>query len=165
LASPSTDRGAHHGSAFGVDLRGDPRRRLRGRVPDARARAATRIPLGRDRRARDAPRPHAAARGRGAVSDSDPLAAPAAPVPGAPGPGAPGPAASAGAAVPGVRGIDLVRVESRALYIQALFSAERQQGPGFAFALLPVLRRVYTTAAERGRALARHMGSFGPHPV
>jgi len=96
------------------------------------------------------------------VSDSDPLAAPAAPVPGAPGPGAPGPA---GAAVPGVRGIDLVRVESRALYIQALFSAERQQGPGFAFALLPVLRRVYTTAAERGRALARHMGFFGTHPV
>jgi len=69
------------------------------------------------------------------------------------------------AAVPRLRGIDLARVASRSFYIQALFSAERQQGPGFAFALLPVIRRLYSSASERGRALARHMGFFGTHPV
>jgi len=65
----------------------------------------------------------------------------------------------------GLRGIDLARVASRSFYIQALFSAERQQGSGFAFALLPVIRRLYSGAAERGRALARNMGFFGTHPV
>ncbi|HMI30617.1 MAG TPA: PTS system mannose/fructose/sorbose family transporter subunit IID [Candidatus Limnocylindrales bacterium] len=64
-----------------------------------------------------------------------------------------------------LRPFDLAKVASRALYIQALFSAERQQGPGFAFALLPVIRRVYSGAEERGRALARHLGFFGTHPV
>jgi mannose/fructose/N-acetylgalactosamine-specific phosphotransferase system component IID len=63
------------------------------------------------------------------------------------------------------RAVDLAKVASRALYLQALFSAERQQGPGFAFALLPVIRRVYSGAEERGRALARHLGFFGTHPV
>ena len=76
-------------------------------------------------------------------------------------PGAPTPPAPA----PRLRGIDLARVASRSFYIQALFSAERQQGPGFAFALLPVIRRLYSSASERGRALARHMGFFGTHPV
>ncbi|HYR52658.1 MAG TPA: PTS system mannose/fructose/sorbose family transporter subunit IID [Candidatus Dormibacteraeota bacterium] len=93
------------------------------------------------------------------MTEFEPLPASALP-PITPPPGPPAPAA-----IPRVRGRDLMRVESRALYIQALFSAERQQGPGFAFALLPVLRRVYTTAGERGRALARHMGFFGTHPV
>jgi PTS system mannose-specific IID component len=66
---------------------------------------------------------------------------------------------------PRLRGMDLARVSSRSLYIQALFSQERQQGPGFAFALLPAFLRLYSTAAERGKAIARHMGFFGTHPV
>ena len=66
---------------------------------------------------------------------------------------------------PSLRAIDLARVASRALYLQALFSAERQQGPGFAFALLPVIRRLYSGVEARGRALARHLGFFGTHPV
>jgi PTS system mannose-specific IID component len=66
---------------------------------------------------------------------------------------------------PRLRGMDLAKVSSRALYIQALFSPERQQGPGFAFALVPAFLRLYSTAAERGRAIARHMGFFGTHPV
>ncbi len=66
---------------------------------------------------------------------------------------------------PRLRGMDLARVSSRAFYIQALFSSERQQGPGFAFALVPVFLRLYSGAAERGKAIARHMGFFGTHPV
>ena len=64
-----------------------------------------------------------------------------------------------------LRAFDLAKVASRAFYLQALFSAERQQGPGFAFALLPVIRRLYSGAEEQGRALARHLGFFGTHPV
>jgi|GEM_PF-1419029 len=64
-----------------------------------------------------------------------------------------------------LRGSDLAKMTSRSFYIQALFSPERQQGPGFAFALLPAIVRLYTGAEERGKALARHMGFFGTHPV
>ncbi len=64
-----------------------------------------------------------------------------------------------------LRGSDLAKVASRSLYIQALFSVERQQGPGFAFALLPVIRRLHRGAEERGKVLARHLGFFSTHPV
>ncbi len=64
-----------------------------------------------------------------------------------------------------VRPIDLAKTTSRSLYLQTLFTAERQQGPGFAFALLPVILRLYTTSEERGRALARHLSFFGTHPL
>jgi PTS system mannose-specific IID component len=77
----------------------------------------------------------------------------------------PQPAIAAPRAAPALRGLDLAKVASRSLYLQALFSAERQQGLGFAFALLPVIRRLYGGAAERGNALARHLGFFGTHPV
>jgi len=64
-----------------------------------------------------------------------------------------------------LRSSDLAKVTSRSFYLQALFSAQRQQGLGFAFALLPVIRRLYAGAEEQGRALARHLGFFGTHPV
>jgi PTS system mannose-specific IID component len=66
---------------------------------------------------------------------------------------------------PRLRAIDFARITSRSFYLQALFAAERQQGPGFAFALVPAMRRLYADALEQGRALARHMGFFGTHPV
>ncbi|MBI4365064.1 MAG: PTS system mannose/fructose/sorbose family transporter subunit IID [Candidatus Latescibacteria bacterium] len=66
---------------------------------------------------------------------------------------------------PSLRGADLAKVTSRSLYLQALFTSERQQGPGFAFALLPVIRRLYPGSEDRGRALGRHLGFFGTHPV
>jgi mannose/fructose/N-acetylgalactosamine-specific phosphotransferase system component IID len=69
------------------------------------------------------------------------------------------------AQVPRLRGLDFARMTSRSFYLQALFAPERQQGPGFAFALLPALRRLYSSARERGVALARHTGFFGTHPV
>src|SRR5205085_11797984 len=42
---------------------------------------------------------------------------------------------------------------------------ERQQGPGFAFALVPAMRRLHADARTRGLALARPTGFFGTHPV
>jgi len=66
---------------------------------------------------------------------------------------------------PRLRPIDFARITSRSFYLQALFAPERQQGPGFAFALVPAMRRLHADALERGRALARHMGFFGTHPV
>jgi len=66
---------------------------------------------------------------------------------------------------PRLRPIDFARITSRSFYLQALFAPERQQGPGFAFALVPALRRLHSDALEQGRALARHMGFFGTHPV
>lgn len=66
---------------------------------------------------------------------------------------------------PTVRSSDLARVTSRSFYLQAFFTAERQQGPGFAFALLPVLRRLYPDDEARGKALQRHLGFFSTHPV
>jgi PTS system mannose-specific IID component len=68
-------------------------------------------------------------------------------------------------AAPKLTGDDLARAASRSLQIQALLAPERMQGPGFAFALLPVLRRLYPEREERGRALARHCGYFATHPV
>ena len=68
-------------------------------------------------------------------------------------------------ATPALRGSDLARVTSRSFYLQALFSAQRQQGLGFAFAFLPVIRRLYSGVEEQGKALARHLGFFGTHPV
>ena len=70
-----------------------------------------------------------------------------------------------GALKPKLRGSDFAKVISRSLYLQALFTAERQQGPGFGFAFLPVIRRLYVGGDMRGRALGRHLGFFGTHPV
>ena len=64
-----------------------------------------------------------------------------------------------------LRKSDLAKVASRSLYLQALFSAERQQGPGFGFALLPVIRRLHEDPEAQGRTLARHLGFFGTHTV
>ena len=60
---------------------------------------------------------------------------------------------------------DFGRAASRVLYVQSLFTAERQQGPGFAFALVPFARRLFTSAEDRGRMLRRHLGFFGTHPL
>jgi PTS system mannose-specific IID component len=67
-------------------------------------------------------------------------------------------------ALPELRRGDLARVGTRALYLQAFFTPERMQGPGFAFALLPVVERLYE-GEERAAALRRHVGYFNTHPV
>ena len=69
------------------------------------------------------------------------------------------------AGTPAVRPSDLAKVTSRSFYLQGFFTAERQQGLGFAFALLPIFRRLYPDDEARGRALQRHLGFFSTHPV
>ena len=66
---------------------------------------------------------------------------------------------------PRVRGAELARATSRSLQIQALLTPERMQGPGFAFALVPVLRRLYPARDDLARALTRHLAYFATHPV
>ena len=65
---------------------------------------------------------------------------------------------------PSLRAVDLARVASRALYLQASFTTERMQGPGFAFSILPALRRLFGPGT-RIAALRRHLGFFNTHPV
>jgi len=64
-----------------------------------------------------------------------------------------------------VRRSDLARATSRSLQIQALLTPERMQGPGFAFALVPVLRRLYPAREDLASALKRHLAYFATHPV
>ncbi len=66
---------------------------------------------------------------------------------------------------PRLRGDDLARATSRSLQIQALLTPERMQGPGFAFALLPALRRLYPARDDFARALSRHLAYFATHPI
>lgn len=65
---------------------------------------------------------------------------------------------------PSLRAVDLARVASRALYLQAFFTAERMQGPGFAFSILPALRRLFGPG-KRTATLRRHLGYFNTNPV
>lgn len=64
-----------------------------------------------------------------------------------------------------VRRLDLAATTSRSIEIQALMNPERMQGLGFAFALLPVLRRLYPSREDLGRALKRHLSYFATHPL
>jgi len=64
-----------------------------------------------------------------------------------------------------VRRRDLAATGSRSIEIQALMNPERMQGLGFGFALLPVLRRLYTDPAELARALKRHLAYVATHPI
>jgi len=64
-----------------------------------------------------------------------------------------------------VRSEDLVRTGARALHIQTLLTPERMQGPGFAFALLPVLERLYPARRDLARAIRRHLAYFATHPI
>jgi hypothetical protein len=68
-------------------------------------------------------------------------------------------------AIQRLRGDDLARSTSRSLHLQALLTPERMQGPGFAFSLLPALRRLYPEREALAAAMTRHLGYFATHPV
>jgi PTS system mannose-specific IID component len=63
-----------------------------------------------------------------------------------------------------VRGLDLVRVMVRSFLLQAVWNPERQQGAGFAFALRPILQRLFGKDGE-AHALGRHVGYFNTNPA
>ncbi|MGH7738547.1 MAG: PTS system mannose/fructose/sorbose family transporter subunit IID, partial [bacterium] len=51
----------------------------------------------------------------------------------------------------------------RSFFLQTLWNFERYLNYGFAFALLPVFRKLYPAEA-RGAALVRHLEYFNTHP-
>ncbi|MDH4163363.1 MAG: PTS system mannose/fructose/sorbose family transporter subunit IID [Nitrospirota bacterium] len=63
-----------------------------------------------------------------------------------------------------VRTVDLLGVFWRSFFIQASWSYARMQSLGFAFALIPVLRRLYPDRQEFSARLAAHMDYFNTQP-
>ncbi|MEK6698043.1 MAG: PTS system mannose/fructose/sorbose family transporter subunit IID [Nitrospirota bacterium] len=63
-----------------------------------------------------------------------------------------------------VRTADLLGVLWRSFLIQASWSFDRMQTLGFAYAMLPVLRRLYPDGAERASRLKVHMEYFNTQP-
>jgi mannose PTS system EIID component len=63
-----------------------------------------------------------------------------------------------------LRTVDLLGIFWRSFFIQASWSYDRLQSLGFAFALLPALRRLYPDRAEFSLRLAAHMEYFNTQP-
>jgi mannose PTS system EIID component len=63
-----------------------------------------------------------------------------------------------------IRTIDLLGVFWRSFFIQASWSYDRLQSLGFAFALIPILRRLYPDREEFAGRLAAHMEYFNTQP-
>ncbi len=96
----------------------------------------------------------------GIAPDSRPEGAPA-PIPAR----GPVPAPSTPAAPRPLRLRDLGAAAARLLHLQALLTPDRMQGPGFAFAMIPVLRRLYPDRDRLAEALARHTSYVATHPL
>ena len=64
-----------------------------------------------------------------------------------------------------IRARDLGAAGSRLLHLQALLTPDRMQGPGFAFSLVPVLRRLYPDHDRFAEAMVRHTSYVATHPV
>ncbi len=63
-----------------------------------------------------------------------------------------------------LRTVDLLGIFWRSFFIQASWSYDRLQSLGFAFALLPALRRLYPDRSELSSRLAAHMEYFNTQP-
>jgi PTS system mannose-specific IID component len=63
-----------------------------------------------------------------------------------------------------IGGMDLVRVFLRSFLIQASWSYDRMQSLGFAFAVLPALRKLYPDPGEYRARLQLHMEYFNTQP-
>ena len=60
---------------------------------------------------------------------------------------------------------DFGTASARLLHLQALLTPERMQGPGFAYAFEPILRRLYPDRGRLAEAHARHAAYVATHPV
>ena len=63
-----------------------------------------------------------------------------------------------------LRTVDLLGVFWRSFFLQASWSYDRMQSLGFAFALVPALRRIYGNGEEFSKRLAVHMEYFNTQP-
>lgn len=59
---------------------------------------------------------------------------------------------------------DRQKVWWRSQFLQGSWNYERMQNMGWAYALIPVLKKLYTTKEDRAAALERHMEFFNTHP-
>ena len=63
-----------------------------------------------------------------------------------------------------LRNSDLLRVIFRSFTFQGSWNFKRMQNLGFAFSILPALRRIYSDPKEREAAARRHLEYYNSHP-
>ncbi|AEB29226.1 phosphotransferase system (PTS) fructose-specific enzyme IID component [Carnobacterium sp. 17-4] len=59
---------------------------------------------------------------------------------------------------------DRLAVAWRSTFIQGSWNYERMQNGGWAYAMIPAIKKLYTTKEERSLALKRHLEFFNTHP-
>lgn len=59
---------------------------------------------------------------------------------------------------------DRLAVAWRSTFIQGSWNYERMQNGGWAFSMIPAIKKLYKTKEERSAALKRHLGFFNTHP-
>ncbi|MFC6294619.1 PTS system mannose/fructose/sorbose family transporter subunit IID [Lactiplantibacillus daoliensis] len=59
---------------------------------------------------------------------------------------------------------DRIHVWWRSTFLQGSWNYERMQNGGWAYSLIPALKKLYTTKEDRAAALKRHMEFFNTHP-
>ena len=59
---------------------------------------------------------------------------------------------------------DRISVWLRSTFLQGSWNYERMQNGGWAFAMIPAIKRLYKTKEERSAALKRHLEFFNTHP-
>ncbi len=59
---------------------------------------------------------------------------------------------------------DRLAVAWRSTFIQGSWNYERMQNGGFAFSMIPAIKKLYKTNEERSAALKRHLEFFNTHP-
>ena len=59
---------------------------------------------------------------------------------------------------------DRISVWLRSTFLQGSWNYERMQNGGWAFAMIPAIKRLYKTTEERSAALKRHLEFFNTHP-
>ncbi|MDY0839749.1 PTS system mannose/fructose/sorbose family transporter subunit IID, partial [Lacticaseibacillus paracasei] len=57
-----------------------------------------------------------------------------------------------------------IKVWWRSTFIQGSWNYERMQNGGWAYTLIPALKRLYHTKEDRSAALKRHLEFFNTHP-
>lgn len=59
---------------------------------------------------------------------------------------------------------DRISVWWRSTFIQGSWNYERMQNGGWAYSLIPALKKLYTTKEDRAAAMTRHLEFFNTHP-
>ncbi|MBP1042649.1 PTS mannose/fructose/sorbose transporter family subunit IID [Vagococcus sp. BWB3-3] len=59
---------------------------------------------------------------------------------------------------------DRLAVAWRSTFIQGSWNYERMQNGGWAFSMIPAIKKLYTTQEDRSAALKRHLEFFNTHP-